>query len=1262
MLSVEKSDVKKLGKEQLEEVITLLCEAELQAHGYHAKGVLSGGHINANDGGIDVLVKLANPLTYTEGFVSNQNSGFQSKASDLKYPKSEMLRNGALKPAISQLLAAGGSYTIVSGHADISPVIVEQREQEMCDMAKCKLGQVAYYDADRLSRCISEYPHLVIKVREMVGRSIGGWKPYGNWSFSPNAGNDLFIIDDETILSRVGSTGKKEHKGINGIHSLRNQLYDAKAIIRLVGLSGTGKTRYVRALFEQGVGNFPVQPQRVVYGDTGDELIPAPEKLLKEAIRLNNGTIIVVDNCTPNLHGRLAKTLANSDSKVGLLTIEHDIRENIQEDTSVFKLEPGSTSTVKIFLESQFPDHPARLRNRISALAGRNFRIAVALAKSIGKGLDVSGISDLDLFKRLFYQNGEEDKQLFTAAGVLSLLYSFDYKKSSKSSEIATFSRISDLEVKELTVAVKSLKRKDLLQSRGGWRAILPHALANRLAKDYLAENEVDFILDEINLPANRRMLKSLANRIGFLTDSQEAKEIASRWLADDGILNLIEEYDEHLIIALKHIVHLQEGRVLEIIERWVFGAEISAIRAKFITPDIVKIIIFIAYNEDYFERCLDLLLHLRKEENIEDYKKSQAHNISLFFQRAYCGTLASPKRKFELFEQRFTTGSMPDDLVKLCFNEALKLSHYHGHPVFNSERGRPDRGYQLKTGSETGEWYTTALSLLTKFSRLKKDNALLAGTILTDHFRSLWKYTSLRGSIEIAAKSIYPNSYPLRGWFTLSQAVAYIKPDTGQQSDQHLLKLQAQFAPKEKELKLSAFVFLKYSDFMTVDTAVGGLQDNGRDEIYTIVRGLSKEFSDREICCLVPKLVSVPTPTSKAFGEGVATNTESLTLIWAAIRSALSIRQDQATYYTFCQGFLNGLRTRGRTFFDCIMDEIVSDELLIKHYIGLQMCYQLDNKCLNRLKQFAADERTSTESLMEIAGFVLVIPDQDLADIVLEVNSRKDGNRPALYLLHKRFQTSKKDEMQNTNVVNASLEVAAEVIFSRKIYDYYRRYLASLRVVLEFVLNKTASEKIASIILKKLADPTLYGFELRISERQIFETIIKHHPMTVLETFVDPVNVTGDWNGYERIFPDEIRPDVTSIDPGIILKWCSIADQQRYIKMAYCISPYNRGLRGENVSAWAILANLILENAEDKSEILKTFEMSIRASNLIDEELIVFSKSLISAITPWTSKLNEDISKWSERMTQYLNERISFEKGREWSVPHKSEEARFED
>ena len=65
----------------------------------------------------------------------------------------------------------------------------------------------------------------------------------------------------------------------------------------------------------------------------------------------------------------------------------------------------------------------------------------------------------------------------------------------------------------------------------------------------------------------------------------------------------------------------------------------------------------------------------------------------------------------------------------------------------------------------------------------------------------------------------------------------------------------------------------------------------------------------------------------------------------------------------------------------------------------------KLDSKCLNRLKQFAADERTSTESLMEIAGFVLVIPDQDLADIVLEVNSRKDGNRPALYLLHKRFQ-----------------------------------------------------------------------------------------------------------------------------------------------------------------------------------------------------------------------------------------------------------------
>src|SRR5690606_34465784 len=89
----------------------------------------------------------------------------------------------------------------------------------------------------------------------------------------------------------------------------------------------------------------------------------------------------------------------------------------------------------------------------------------------------------------------------------------------------------------EMYAGVAELKQRDLVQVRAKWRAVLPHAIANRLAKTALktiAPTKVKSVLVD---NASERTLRSFSRRLGYLDDSHEARAIVKSWLAPDGLL-----------------------------------------------------------------------------------------------------------------------------------------------------------------------------------------------------------------------------------------------------------------------------------------------------------------------------------------------------------------------------------------------------------------------------------------------------------------------------------------------------------------------------------------------------------------------------------------------------------------------------------------------------------------------------------------------------------------------------------------------------
>ena len=135
--------------------------------------------------------------------------------------------------------------------------------------------------------------------------------------------------------------------------------------------------------------------------------------------------IIVVDNCPPSLHQRLGELCRGAGSTLSVLTVEYDIRDDEPEGTEIFELSPSSINLIKKLVDHRFPAISNVDVETIAEFSGGNARIAIALASAIGRNETISGLTDNELFQRLFQQTHEYDEPLLLAAQVCSLVYSF---------------------------------------------------------------------------------------------------------------------------------------------------------------------------------------------------------------------------------------------------------------------------------------------------------------------------------------------------------------------------------------------------------------------------------------------------------------------------------------------------------------------------------------------------------------------------------------------------------------------------------------------------------------------------------------------------------------------------------------------------------------------------------------------------------------------------------------------------------------------
>lgn len=666
MLEIESGHIAELNDEMLRNLVGLLCEEELKSYGINVRNVMWSGDQNAPDGGIDVYCEYKGE-TDNNSFIPRNKTGFQVKLSDYNPSKikSEMLTNGVLKESIRKLCEEGGAYILVCGKSSVSRSAYENRIKAMKEAVRGCQGAESicldYFDGNRIATWVRKFPALVVWVREKTGKPLQGWQSFREWSDIQHKIYKTYIIDQEKRI--YDYLENKDITVLEGIQKFRNLVDEGAAIIRLTGLSGVGKTRFLEALFDKEVGNDAVNAAKVIYADAANTLCPTAEQMLKELAIEHADVLVIIDNCSASLHKQLMGICKSEKARLSLITVEYDVRDESVEETAAFILKPATDNVIERLISNNYPQISLDGVRHLVELSGGNARLALLLAKcGAESGRDVNLINDTELFNRLFWQKGRQDTMLEKTAEVFSLLYSADFEDEEKEGELYKLSEMAGIKLRDAVRNLQELKERSILQTRGKWCAILPHALSNYLAERSIRYYRKEELRKTIIAAGTQRMKVSFAHRLSFLANEEIVRQIAEEWLKTE--FRDLARICEWQAQCFGHLAKVQPDISLDYLERdWDRLRDYA-----YQTNRFIGIVSDLAYYPKYFGRCIELLIKREKGNDLHSI-------LGKYFQyNSYMNRQCADVRLEKL---RQWMGEGKEGLVFICLESVLEHGYW---------------------------------------------------------------------------------------------------------------------------------------------------------------------------------------------------------------------------------------------------------------------------------------------------------------------------------------------------------------------------------------------------------------------------------------------------------------------------------------------------------------------------------------------------------------------------------------------------------
>lgn len=298
-----------------------------------------------------------------------------------------------------------------------------------------------------------------------------------------------------------------------GLEQYLQQIQENKNNIRIIGLSGLGKTRMVLEAFKDNSIRY-----KYSYIDcqehNAEEILDKTTFMFKYYKEM----VLIFDNCNMELHSRIVRVKRSKRATNPIITIYNDPDENSTYDSTPLKLQKDFNDVVEKILERFKSFYKPEDKEKLLTFAGGIPMMAQLLGEGLRNGDPIGVVSDAALMNKILDANeNSEDREIMRALSLFDYIgFEDDLHKElefvATTKCITNVDKNSEVIVQDFDKVVQKYLQRKIIERKGRLVGIRPTPIALYLISEWIEQCSDRRLLAVIKAIQESDIAKPLTN------------------------------------------------------------------------------------------------------------------------------------------------------------------------------------------------------------------------------------------------------------------------------------------------------------------------------------------------------------------------------------------------------------------------------------------------------------------------------------------------------------------------------------------------------------------------------------------------------------------------------------------------------------------------------------------------------------------------------------------------------------------------------